>query len=460
MRVGKIAALSGAVAVAGVAWLATAEPELAVEASSPPRSSPSTSDRMAPASFAQIARRVSPAVVTLIAKEWLGSGFVIDKSGFIVTNAHVVEGQETMKVHFADGTRYVAKVIGTDRATDVALLKITAKKTFPAVALGNDRNVAVGDWVLAIGSPDGLQGTVTAGIISTVHRDGFKGARVFTDYLQIDAAINHGNSGGPTFDMNGLVIGMNTLGSYISTNCSGKLCERNDGIGFSIPVSTIRMVVEDLKTGPVHRGVAGLLVEPLTEEAAKALGLTSTHGAIVSDVVADSPAEAAGVKAGDVILKLNGTSVKDHRDLMRRTAMLDAGQSAKLSIWRDGKQIAVTVKIVDRASVIDLTPGDDTGVSADQKTNPLGMEFQSMPAGAAVGYGLTVSLVVPESDAALKGLKPGDKVLRVAGQKVQSMSDLNLAVETARSLKREYILLYVETKAGGKSYVAVKVAPE
>lgn len=463
MKTSVLAGLLAASLIAGVSWLALAQSELAA----PATQSASTAGGGQPApptppSFAHIARRVSPAVVTLTTKQWLGSGFVFDRSGLILTNAHVVEGQKTIKVHFADGTHYAADIVGADRATDVALVRIrSGKKQFPSVAFGHDRSVQVGDWVLAIGSPDGLAGTVTAGIVSTIHRDGFKGARIFTDYLQIDAAINHGNSGGPTFDMNGRVVGMNAIGSYLASNCSGKVCERNDGIGFSIPVSTLRMVVEDLKKGPVIRGVVGLLVEPVTEEIASAVGLPSTKGAFVADVVTSSPAEAAGIKSGDVILKINGSSITDDRDLLRRTAALDQGATARFTLWRDGKQISVTAKIVERSTVIDLSPNDPSGVAVEQSVSALGLQLDTPhPALGAVAAqgGMVVSGVLEGSDAASRGLRVGDRILKVGSREVNSQSDVNLAVEQARADKREYVLIYVGTQLGGKAYVTLKLS--
>lgn len=444
----------------GLSQVVLAEPELTkpVPPAAVPASAPPSSNAPQPASFSQIAKRVSPAVVTITTAQWLGSGFVIDREGLVVTNAHVVEGQEDIKIHFPDGTHFPATVVGTDAATDVALVKINSKKTsFPAVALGNDRGLQVGDWVLAIGSPDGLTGTVTAGIVSAIHRDRFSGARVFTDYLQIDAAINHGNSGGPTFDMQGRVVGMNALGSYIASNCSGKLCERNDGIGFSIPVSTIRMVVEDLKSGPVQRGIVGILVEPLTEEAAKAVGLTATRGALVSDVLEGSPAAEAGIKPGDVILKINGNAIKDDRECLRQTARLDAGMTATFTLWRDGKQVTVTAKIVNRKTVIDLGPGDDGTASSQRSVKALGLELQGDTPAMKLP-GLAITSVMEGSDAAVRGLRVGDRVLRVGGREVGSLSDVNLAIEQARAQKRDYVLLYVGTEFGGRAYIALKLS--
>ena len=350
-------------------------------------------------------------------------------------------------------------IIGMDRATDIALVKISSPRTFPSVSLGSDRHVQVGDWVLAVGSPDGLTGTVTAGIVSAIHRDRFKGARIFTDYLQIDAAVNHGNSGGPTFDMNGRVVGMNAMGSYLSSNCAGKLCERNDGIGFSIPVSTIRMVVEDLRNGPVQRSVVGVLVEPVTDEVAKALGLKSVAGALVADVIAGSPAETAGIRAGDVILKINGATVRDDRDCLRRTGALDAGRPARFVLYRDGKQVSAEAVPVARDSVIDMTPDNDADISVQATAPLLGLQFVQGLAGRdpASSNGLVISHVQEGSDALRRGFRAGDRVLRVGARAVRGPQDVEDALAEAVRQKRDYVLVYVETPTGGRSYVPVKV---
>lgn len=415
-----------------------------------------------PTSFAQLAKRVSPAVVTLLAPDWFGSGFIIDRTGLVVTNAHVVDTQGKVTVRLSDGREYPVTIVGLDRATDVALIKIEADRSFPTVDLGHDRSVDVGDWVLAVGSPNGLAGTVTAGIVSAVRRDGFKGARVFTDYLQIDAAVNHGNSGGPTFDMDGRVIGMNALASYVTNRCSGKVCERNEGIGFSIPVSTIRMVVDGLKSGPVQRSVVGILVEPVTDEIAKALGLKDVAGAIVEDVVAASPAEAAGIKTGDVVLKINGQAVRDDRDCLRKTGALAAGRRARFTFVRDGKVMSVDVVPTARANLIDFTPGDPSDIGTGAAADFLGLRFAPVEtlvgaAGRSVATGLVVSGVRQGSDAETRGFRPGDRVLRVGSRDVRDSQDLSDALKEALRLQREFVLILVETPTGGKSHVPVRV---
>ena len=218
-------------------------------------------------SWADIVARVSPAVVSLTTTKGLGSGFVIDSDGYIVTNNHVMSGLNEAEVRFSDGNKYKGRLIGRDEATDIALLKIDGPTSFPSLKFDDDKRVRVGDLVLAVGNPFGLDGTVTAGILSARGRDEV-GSGQFTDYLQLDAAINPGNSGGPTFDSNGRVIGMNTMG------------KPGSGIGFAIPSSTIIRVVEDLKQGrAVTRGYLGVQIESLTDEAAKALGLPNANGA-------------------------------------------------------------------------------------------------------------------------------------------------------------------------------------
>jgi serine protease Do len=255
-----------------------------------------------------------------------GSGFVIDPTGYIVTNNHVVANATDIEVEFSDSKKYKAKLIGRDELTDVALIKIEGSSRFPAVTFADDSRVRVGDWVLAVGNPFGLGGTVTAGIVSAPRaRD--VGGTTYTDYLQIDAAINRGNSGGPTFDMSGRVVGMNTA-IYSPSGTSA-------GIGFAIPSGTVQRVVEELKkSGTVTRGWLGVQIQSLSDDAAQALGLPNANGAIVAEVIDGSPAQKAGFKQGDVVLNEwragEGQSRSDApRQLMRA--------AASFVVWRDSK---------------------------------------------------------------------------------------------------------------------------
>ncbi|MCE9521045.1 MAG: trypsin-like peptidase domain-containing protein [Alphaproteobacteria bacterium] len=388
----------------------------------------------------------------------LGSGFVIDSSGYVVTNNHVVATSTEAEVRFADGSKFKARLIGRDEATDIALLKIDAPKAFPSVKFDDDRKVRVGDWVLAVGNPFGLGGTVTAGILSARGRDEV-GSGQFTDYLQVDAAINPGNSGGPTFDTNGRVIGMNSMG------LSNRTGETAGGIGFAIPSTTIQRVVEDLKTsGSVSRGFIGVQIESLTEDAAKALGLPNANGALVTDVIEGGPAQLAGIKRGDVILKINGQSVKDNRELSRKIAALVVGQSAVFTIWRETKQIAISVTAIKRERIADAGDILNRAENPEVRLTSLGLGLRTItpqirdiiaPRGGNVA-GVVITDLDLSSDAAQRGLRPGDRIVAVGGADVSSMGDVNLAVEQAKSLKRPMVLLFVITQAGATTHVAVK----
>lgn len=425
------------------------------------------------ASLADIVERVSPAVVSLTVRITqgqrsgmaVGSGFVIDPTGYVVTNNHVVANATDIEVRFADDRKFKAKVIGRDPATDVALIKIDATVPLPSVRfVADDRKVRVGDWVLAVGNPYGLGGTVTAGIVSARGRDEV-GSGQFTDYFQLDAAINQGNSGGPTFDMQGRVIGMNTLG-YVSSGG-----DRATGIGFAIPASTIQRVVEDLKSsGTVSRGFLGVQIETLSEDAAKALGLPNANGALVTEVIEGSPAQKGGIRRGDVILRLNGQAVKDNRELSRRIAALQVGQTATFTIWRDNQQITITVTVAKRENIALLglpgaaPEGQTENAKAEIKLTSLGVALQTITAdvrasahlGADVG-GVLITHVDPDGDAAARGLRPGDRILAVSGDDVTSLVDVNLAIEQARSLKRDVVLLDVINQQGAKVHVPVKL---
>jgi serine protease Do len=395
-----------------------------------------------------------------------GSGFVIESNGYIVTNNHVVANATDIEVAFADGKKLKAKLIGRDELTDIALIKVEPKGgALPAVTFADDAKVRVGDWVLAVGNPFGLGGTVTAGIISARGRDEVTGAQ-FTDYLQIDAAINQGNSGGPTFDLSGRVVGMNTA---IFSPSGGSV-----GIGFAIPSNTIRRVVADLKkSGGVTRGWLGVQIQSLNEDGALALGLPDENGAIVAEIIDGSPAQKAGVKQGDVVLKMNGTPIKDNRDLSRKVAALQVGQTAAFVLWRDNRQITVNVTIAKRpgedrvaGSRSNDGKGDtkDNNAPGDAKVAALGLNLQTITQAVRSQYdldatakGVLITEVDPDSDAAERGLRPGDRIIAVAGNEVRAISDVKSAVDGAKSAKRPSVLLFVETNRG-KVYVPVKLS--
>jgi serine protease Do len=393
-------------------------------------------------SLADLVQRVAPAVVSLSDRRGVGSGFLIDSTGYVVTNSHVVGDSTEMELRVSDGTKFKARLVGRDEATDIALMKVDAPRAFPSVKLADDGKVRVGDWVLAVGNPFGLGGTVTAGIVSARGRDEV-GKGQYTDYFQLDAAINPGNSGGPTFDMSGRVIGMNTLGG--------------SGIGFAIPASTIQRVVGDLKaTGTVSRGYLGVQIGSLSDDDARSLGLASSDGAIVTEVINGSPAQSAGIKRGDVILKINGQPVKDSRELSRRITALQAGEKATFTIWRDNKQLTITVTVAKRAQLasVDFDPGlTSLGLGLQTITS----EVRSVLNLSEDSSGVLIIDVSPGSDAAENGLKAGDRIIQVGSDNVTSLGDINLAVEQAKALKRPSVLLFVMTKRGAIAHVSVKL---
>jgi serine protease Do len=359
-----------------------------------------------------------------------GSGFIISADGYAVTNNHVVQNADEVTVTDKDGNEYKADVIGTDPKTDVALIKIKADKPLPYVAFSNVKP-RIGDWVVAIGNPFGLGGTLTTGVVSALGRD--IGSGPYDDFIQIDASINRGNSGGPAFNLSGQVIGMNTA---IFSPSGGSV-----GIGFAIPASTVQDVVDSLKeTGTVTRGWLGVQIQPVTSDLAETLKLQANKGAVVSDVTEDSPALAAGIKTGDTILKVNGEDVSDPRDLAKKVAKIKPGEPAALLIVRDGKEMTVDAKITKM-------PGDKMA----SKNNPAepsaasGAELGLRLAPAEDGNGVKVVDVKPDSPAADRGLRAGDVILEVAGKQVNAVGDVKKAVAEARKTKQGKVLMLVRS---------------
>src|SRR6201996_2023039 len=336
-----------------------------------------------------------------------GSGFFISADGYAVTNNHVVDHAQSVQVTTDDGTVYTAKVIGTDKKTDLALIKVDGKKDFSYVKFA-DAPPRVGDWVVAVGNPFGLGGTVTAGIVSARGRD--IGAGPYDDYVQIDAPVNKGNSGGPTFDMDGNVIGVNTA---IFSPSGGSV-----GIAFDIPAETVKTVVAQLKDkGFVRRGWIGVQIQSVTSEIAEGLGLKGTEGALVAEPQADSPAAKAGVVAGDVITALNGHPVKDAHDLAKQIGLMNPGTTAKLSIWRKGEEMSFSLTLGELPKSREARATSDSDAkSADLPK--LGMTVA--PAGEVAGSGsegIVVTEVDPDGLASERGLKSGDVILEVGGSK-------------------------------------------
>jgi len=375
-----------------------------------------------------------------------GSGFFISPDGYAVTNNHVVDHAKSVQVTSDDGTIYTAKVIGTDKKTDLALIKVDGKTDFTYVKFA-DQPPRVGDWVVAVGNPFGLGGTVTAGIVSARGRD--IGAGPYDDYVQIDAPINKGNSGGPTFDINGNVIGVNTA---IYSPSGGSV-----GIGFDVPATTAKLVVAQLKDkGYITRGWLGVQVQPVTADIADSLGMKQAKGAMVDNPQDDSPAAKAGIEAGDVITAVNGTAVKDSRDLARNISMMAPGSSVKLDILHRGETKTLTLALGEMPNDHQANAGDTSKAAA--ATPRLGLRLA--PAADVEGAGtkgVVVTAVDPEGPAAEHGFKTGDVILDVGGKTVSSAADVRTALTAAESGGKHTVLIRVKT-ADATRFVAVPLA--
>jgi serine protease Do len=372
-----------------------------------------------------------------------GSGFFISEDGFVVTNNHVVDDGDSFQVVLNDGTEMDAKLIGKDARTDLAVLKVEPTRKFTYVAFADDSKVRVGDWVVAVGNPFGLGGTVTAGIISANGRD--IGSGPYDNYFQIDAAVNRGNSGGPAFNLSGEVIGINTA---IFSPSGG-----NVGIAFAIPASTAKEVVDDLmQDGKINRGWLGVQIQPVTQDVADSLGLSQAKGALVNDPQAGGPAVKAGIKAGDVITAINGVPVDSPKDLARKVAHIVPGTKSDFTIWRDGAAQTISVSI---------EPLTDTVQKAEAK--PAEAEPQKLADfGLTVipndkGDGVVVTDVDPDSAAAERGLSNGDVIVSVNAAAVKSSDDVAAAIAAAGKNGRKAVLMQIEGENGSR-FVALPVA--
>jgi serine protease Do len=453
-------------------------------------STPRMIEAGAPFSFADLVERVSPSVVTITVEETvndqsgfdpqdipepfrnffnqfgqgqqsaprravaMGSGFIIDKAGYIVTNNHVVEGGKKITVKLSDGREFDAKLIGTDPATDIALLKVKAGGPLPAVEFGDDRQARVGDWVIAVGNPFGLSNTVTAGIISSIGRDVGNGP--YTDFIQIDAPINRGNSGGPTFDIQGKVIGMNSM---IFSPSGGSV-----GIGFAIPSSTIHDVVAQLLAhGRVARGYLGVEIQSITPEMAASFSNKNMKGAIVASVTPSSPAAAAGFQPGDVVVAVNGKPVEDSRDLTRRVASLPAGVSAAFTVVRNGASKTLNAKIGSKKDERVASNGGSQKGGPASTAEAMGLGLAAVTPETRRAYnlddkinGVVITHVDPNSDAADKGLQPGDVVVSVGNHPVHSPQEVKASVQAAQAAGHNTVLVLVTGQAGQR-FVAIKL---
>jgi serine protease Do len=429
-------------------------------------------------SFAQVAESVAPAVVNInTVTRWvgrtpieeffgedffrrffgeipereqvqrsLGSGVIVDASGIVLTNAHVVDRASEIEAVTADGKKHRAKVVGVDRRTDLAVLKLQGGGPYPAAALGDSDKLKVGDWVLAIGSPFGLQQTVTAGIISAKGRSIGQGP--FDDFLQTDAAINPGNSGGPLVNMSGEVVGIN---SAIASR-TGQYA----GVGFSIPSNMAKRIYTELAAkGKVTRGWLGVSIQPLTPELAKSFGLKDEKGVLISDVVQDSPAERAGIAAGDIVLEFGGKKVDTPQDLQKAVAATVPGKGVPLKVWRDNGQKTLEIKIGE-------TPDETVALRSTNKGRVLlGLDVRPITPDIARqlnlrgGEGVVIFSVEDDSAAAEAGLQRGDVIREVNRQRVRNVQDFERATRDVKEGDRVTVLL----QRGPQSlYVAFTVA--
>jgi serine protease Do len=376
-----------------------------------------------------------------------GSGFFISADGYAVTNNHVVDKAETVQVKTDDGKMHKAKVVGTDSRTDLALIKVDGGP-FPYVKL-SDKSPRIGDWVLAVGNPFGLGGTVTAGIVSARGRD--IGTSAYDDFIQIDAPVNKGNSGGPAFDVEGNVLGVNTA---IFSPSGGSV-----GIAFAIPAETVKSVVDQLKAhGSVTRGWLGVQIQPVTSEIADSLGLKKAEGALVTEPQADSPARKAGIESGDVITAVDGKEVKDARDLAKKIGAIAPNSSVKLSILHKGSEKEITIKLGELPNTKEAsnsTDGNKEEGSVDLGKLGLTLAPASRVAGAGA-KGVVVTGVDAAGVAADHGFSTGDIILEVGGNTVASPADVRQRISDARKQGKRSVLVRVKTGDNAR-FVALPV---
>lgn len=364
----------------------------------------------------------------------LGSGFIIDKEGYIITNNHVIEGADEIRVKLSDKEEFEATIVGKDKKTDIALIKIAPPPGLPVVTLGDSDSLKVGEWVMAIGNPFGLDQTVTVGIVSAKWRK--LGMGPYEDFIQTDAAINQGNSGGPLFNTRGEVVGVNTA---IFSTSGG-----NIGIGFATPINLAKSVVKQLKEkGRVIRGWLGVIVQTVTPDLAKSFGLDQKEGALVADIDAAGPAAAAGIRKGDIIVAFNGTPIKEMDQLPLLVAQTPVGSKGELTIIRDGKKISKAVEIGELKDEEGIAQADEGG------SDDIGMELSDITDALARRYdieeaeGVLVTFVEPASPAAQAGVRPGDVITQVNRKDILNLEDYNKSLSDARKQKKDKILLLI-----------------
>ena len=468
--------LMGLVIASGFQWTGSA-----VAKNVPTERSAMTPPPMRPASFADLAKQLSPTVVNIRVtkvrngrgpqqlpqfhpdgpfgeffkrffkdmpqmphrrqQKGAGSGVIISEDGYIVSNNHVVDNAEAVTVTLADQQEYEAEIMGRDPKTDLAVLKIEPKSALPAATLGDSDALNVGDWVLAIGNPFGLNHTVTSGIVSAKGR--VIGAGPYDDFIQTDASINPGNSGGPLFNLNGNVVGINTA-----------IIPNGQGIGFAIPVNTAKPLIPQLMSdGTVTRGFLGVSIQTITPELAAALKLEERNGALVSDVMPDGPADQAGIQRGDVILTFNDQHIEDSRDLAATVAGTPVGEDIEVLVLRDGKRTSLPLTVGKMMPDSNAQPQQ----SEQPERSKWGFRLQEMTPAMARQYGLSehqglrVVAVQPDSPAAEAGVRPGDILLQVNQQPVQSLQDVKDALDQAD----EDALLILVKRNQGSLFIAL-----
>ncbi|MGO9121756.1 MAG: DegQ family serine endoprotease [Desulfomonilaceae bacterium] len=381
----------------------------------------------------------------------MGSGVIVDSNGYILTNSHVVKDTDEIKVTLADKRAFTAKIVGADPESDIAVIRIDAKD-LPVAKLGDSSKLHVGEIVIAVGNPFGLNQTVTQGIISAQGRTNM-GILDYEDFIQTDAAINPGNSGGPLVNISGEVIGINTA---IASRSGGY-----QGIGFAIPSNSAKLILDDLRNeGRVRRGLLGVNIQSVDESLAKSFGRKDTDGALVSQVIPGSPAEIAGVKAGDIIVKFNDQPVKDHSHLKNLVGREKPDSSAKLTVFRDGKTMDLNVKIAERTEKAVASTGPKQ-TPASERSSELGIDIEAVPTAAAEslglkeGEGVRIRDMKSDGTGAKMGLRTGDVILEIDGKTVTDVSGFNAAVAAAKSnnvirlkVQRNRAVLFLATKLG------------
>ena len=340
----------------------------------------------------------------------LGSGFIISSDGYIFTNNHVVEQADKILVKLSDGKEYEAKIIGKDAKTDIALIKIKPTDSLPVAETGDSDKLRVGDWVMAIGNPFGLEQTVTAGIVSAKGR--VIGAGPYDNFIQTDASINPGNSGGPLFNMEGKVIGINTA-----------IVAQGQGIGFAIPISMAKTILPDLKAkGKVTRGWLGISVQDITEDIAKNMKLKDRSGALISDVFKGDPADKAGLKSGDIVTEINGKKVKDTHELLMMIAAFRVGETIKIKILRDGQEKEVSLAVAERKEQAEMAAAGESGQAFGMVVQEITPEI-AKHLGLSTKKGVIVVEVQEGSTADEVGIQPQDIILQVNKAKITSMKE-------------------------------------